>query len=30
MRQQAITWTNDDPDLLLHMAQLGYERLKSE
>ena len=27
VRQQAITWDNDDPDLCLHMVSLGHNEL---
>ena len=27
VRQQAITWANDDPDLCCHMASLGHNKL---
>ena len=29
IRQQAITWSNVDPDICLHMAWLGQNRLKN-
>ena len=29
VRQQAITWTNVDPDLSRHMASLGHNELKA-
>ena len=30
VRQQAITWANDDPDLWHHMASLGHNELMLE